>query len=171
LDAGVVSPSGRYASNSSVPAAFQSRLRGDGPRREFLLAEGNGSADVTLTQRDLRELQLAKAAIAAGFRRMLEFGGLKVSQVEHLYLAGAFGSHLDPRASVRIGLLPGLPVERVVPIGNAAGSGAKMAVFSRAMRQVAADIAAKTRYIELSSDARFNELFVEEMAYPEGAGS
>lgn len=170
LEEGLVTASGRFLPPDSTPERWSSVLRGEGMQRRFVLsANGNGLHDgeVALTQRDVRELQLAKAAIGAGIRRLLDFAGLGPDDVEHVYLAGAFGSHLDPRSAIRIGLLPGLSQERVVPVGNAAGAGAKMVLYSREMRDLAVKIAQGTEYIELSTDPKFNELFVEEMNFPE----
>jgi uncharacterized 2Fe-2S/4Fe-4S cluster protein (DUF4445 family) len=169
LDAGLLQTSGRYLPSDATPGAWASFLQKEGAQREFILASngaGGPGSDVVLTQRDVRELQLAKAAIAAGILRLMECAGMAPDDVEHIYLAGAFGSHLDPKASERIGLLAGLPSTRVVVIGNAAGSGAKMVLYSRQMRDIVSAIAAKTRYVELSSDPKFNDLFVQEMDFP-----
>ena len=169
LDERLLSPSGRFPPGDSTPARWAAHFRNEGMEREFVLspdgAEGSRPA-VVLTQRDVRELQLAKAAIAAGIRRLLDYAGSSPREVEHVYLAGAFGSHLDPEASIRIGLLPGVSRGRVVPIGNAAGAGAKMVLYSCGMRDVAMRLAEDIHYIELSADPAFNDLFVKEMDFP-----
>ena len=87
---------------------------------------------VYLSQRDVRELQFAKAAISTGWTLLLEELGLEHGDVQQVLLAGSFGSYLSPAAAVRIGLVPKLPVLRIVSAGNVAGEGAKMALLSRA---------------------------------------
>jgi uncharacterized 2Fe-2S/4Fe-4S cluster protein (DUF4445 family) len=167
LDAGLLLPSGAFAQGRASPLARRLRRRGKG--YEFVVARGRETfyrRDITLTQQDVRQLQLAKAAIAAGLRRLLAYAGLGVEELEHIYLAGAFGSHLDPSAARRIGLLPGIPLERVVAVGNAAGGGARMALLSREMGAAARRIADSISYLELSSDPHFSELFIEELAFP-----
>jgi uncharacterized 2Fe-2S/4Fe-4S cluster protein (DUF4445 family) len=169
LDAKLVSSSGRFPPADSLPEPWAPFFRGEGLQRQFdLSSDGAGRHDggVYLSQKDVRELQLGKAAIAAGIRRLLDYAHLTPDDVEHVYLAGAFGSHLDPWAATRIGLLPGLSQERVVAVGNAAGAGAKMVLYSQKMREMVVHIAEDTRYVELSSDIEFNELFMNEMDFP-----
>ena len=126
--------------------------------------------EIVLTQRDIRELQLAKGAMSAGMRRLLDCGGVKVSQLDRIFLAGSFGTSLDPQAARRIGLLPPVPLEKVVAVGNAAGAGAKLVLCSTAMRETAARMAESTMYLDLSSDSEFNRLFEEALTFPGPAG-
>src|SRR5213075_812208 len=105
-----------------------------GQERVFVLHwRGPGHAaenSIYLSQRDVRELQFAKAAIATGWRILLEEAGLAPEDVKQVLLAGSFGSYLSPASAIRIGLVPQVPVPRVVPAGNVAGEGAKMALLS-----------------------------------------
>jgi len=169
LEVRLLLPSGRFVPEGETPVSWGPFLRNEGTQREFVLSFNDTrdiGSDVVVTQKDVRELQLAKAAIAAGIRRLLEYAGLAADGVDHIYLAGAFGSHLDPKAAMGIGLLPGLPLERVVAVGNAAGAGAKMLLHSRQMREAAVRMAQGIHYVELSADPKFNDLFVQEMEFP-----
>jgi uncharacterized 2Fe-2S/4Fe-4S cluster protein (DUF4445 family) len=119
---------------------------------------------VVVTQRDVREVQLAKGAIAAGLRLLLRRLQLEPADLEHLYLAGAFGNYVDRRSAHRIGLLP-VPVERVIPIGNAALLGAKLATFEDDCEfQTLRD---RTEHVPLHVDPGFQDVFADEMLFPE----
>ena len=126
---------------------------------------GNGQ-DITLTQRDITELQLAKAAIHAGISTLLELTDTKVGDVQEVAVAGAFGSYLDLRSAVAIGLLPKLPNARYLQIGNAAGTGAKMAVLSKAERERARAIARNATRIELKQHRIFDRLLARATRFP-----
>ena len=130
-------------------------------RRAFPLAPG-----VTLTLRDVRELQLAKAAISAGIRILLAEWGAQASDVERLYLAGAFGNYVRRSSARRIGMID-FPDAKTEPIGNTALLGAKLALFATDQGAVIERIRARTKHISLASNPRFQEIFVDEMAFPE----
>jgi len=121
---------------------------------------------VYLSQRDVRELQFAKAAIATGWRLLLEEFGAQVGDVQQVLLAGSFGSYLSAASAVRIGLVPKVPVMRIVSAGNVAGEGAKMALLSVRERAGARTLLEEVRYVELSDRTDFNDLFVEQLAFP-----
>jgi uncharacterized 2Fe-2S/4Fe-4S cluster protein (DUF4445 family) len=123
---------------------------------------------VYLSQRDVRELQFAKAAIATGWRLLLEEVGLKQEDVQQVLLAGSFGSYLSPASAVGIGLVPKLPVVRIVSAGNVAGEGAKMVLLSATERSGALTLLDEVRYVELSDRADFQDKFVAELALPAG---
>jgi uncharacterized 2Fe-2S/4Fe-4S cluster protein (DUF4445 family) len=116
---------------------------------------------VAITQRDVRELQLAKAAIAAGLRMLLEELGKKEEDVHAFYLAGAFGNTLGVESAERIGLFQ-FGSEKTVPVGNAALRGAKIALLSRD-GGVPAGVQERIRFLNMSARPRFQELFAEEM--------
>ncbi|HOC54873.1 MAG TPA: ASKHA domain-containing protein [Verrucomicrobiota bacterium] len=123
---------------------------------------------VSLSQRDIRELQLAKGAIAAGLRILLEQWGATKADLSQVFLAGAFGNYINHASARRIGLLD-FTADRVRPAGNTALLGAKLALFSLPEHDTAyAEIRAKVRHVSLNEDARFQEIFVEEMAFPAG---
>ncbi len=136
---------------------------------EFLVvpALNSGSEhDIALTQHDITELQLAKAAIFAGIATLLEITGTNVGEVQEMVVAGAFGSYLDLRSAVAIGLLPRLPNATYSQIGNAAGAGAKLALISRAGREQARSIAERVTRIELKQHENFNRLLAKATQLP-----
>ena len=149
--------------------ALAARLTRVGEERVFVLhsphPEADASDTVYLSQRDVRELQFAKAAISTGWTLLLEQLGLQHDDVQQVLLAGSFGSYLSPAAAVRIGLVPRLPVLRIVSAGNVAGEGAKMALLSVRERAGAKALLEEVEYVELSDRADFNDRFVEQLAF------
>ncbi len=119
---------------------------------------------VALTQTDIRQLQLAKGAIAAGIRIILQQWGATFDDVNRLYLAGAFGNYVNRLSAQRIGLLQ-MPLTKVVPSGNTALLGAKIALFNP---NPEANEYAALRKISLNEDPRFQDVYVEEMVFPAG---
>ena len=129
---------------------------------EILLAgKESGSDAITLTQRDIREIQLAKAAIRAGIQLLLESQGCTEEEIGQIIIAGAFGTYIDVASAVTIGMLPSLPLDRFKQVGNAAGAGARMALLSKEKREEAKHLAAKTNYLELATAANFNRTFAQ----------
>lgn len=126
---------------------------------EFVLAEREGREPITVSQKDVRELQMAKAAIRAGIDALIEAEGLTEGAVDEVILAGAFGTYLDVESAIEINMLPALPPERYKQVGNAAGTGARLALVSRAQRALAREIALRDRYIELGCIPGFNRKF------------
>jgi uncharacterized 2Fe-2S/4Fe-4S cluster protein (DUF4445 family) len=120
---------------------------------------------VSVSQADIRELQLAKGAIAAGLRMLLETIGAAPSDLSQIYLAGAFGNYVNTTSAVRIGLIR-FPVERIEPVGNSALRGAKMALFSddRSWETLAAGI----EHVSLHANPHFQDIYVDEMSFPQG---
>ena len=114
----------------------------------------------------MRELQFAKAAISTGWTLMLEELGVDTSDVQQVLLAGSFGSYLSPASAVRIGLVPKLPVLRIISAGNVAGEGAKMTLLSVQERNGAQALLEEVRYVELSDRPDFNDRFVDQLAFP-----
>jgi uncharacterized 2Fe-2S/4Fe-4S cluster protein (DUF4445 family) len=139
---------------------------GDGGMREFVLVseeERGGQAAITLTQKDIQELQLAKGAIRAGIQILLETRGLAEQTIDRVIIAGAFGTYIDVSSAMAIGMLPTLPLERFEQVGNAAGIGAKLALISRSKRAEAQDIARRVDYIELATIPHFRRTFARAM--------
>jgi len=133
-------------------------------QREFILVskeERKGKPPITITQRDVRELQLAKAAIRTGIQMLLETSGCAEDDVEQVIVAGAFGTYIDISGAAAIGMLPPLPLDRFSQVGNAAGMGAKMALISLKSRAQAEDIASMVSYIELASTPSFQPTFMQ----------
>ena len=147
------------------------RLGGPGIRevdgvREFVMADEKTSANnraITVTQQDVRELQLAKGAIRSGIEALLHDAGITAGDVDQVIIAGAFGTYIDVESAMTIGLLPRLPLERVSQVGNAAGTGARMALTSRAQRQQALALAQRVRYIELARTPKFARNYAQAM--------
>jgi uncharacterized 2Fe-2S/4Fe-4S cluster protein (DUF4445 family) len=169
---GLLDASGRFIPEedavASVPA-LADRLTKIGEERVFVLHRPTPDTDVSecvyLSQRDVRELQFAKAAISTGWSLLLEDLGLEHRDVQQVLLAGSFGSYLSPASAVRIGLVPQLPVLRIVAAGNVAGEGAKMALLSLRERQGADVLLEEVRYVELSDRPDFQDAFVEQLGF------
>jgi uncharacterized 2Fe-2S/4Fe-4S cluster protein (DUF4445 family) len=156
--AGIVNRTGRMGQHP--------RLREKDGQREFVLvsqAERDGAPAITVTQRDVRELQLAKGAMRTGIQALLESDGLREEDIEQVIIAGAFGTYIDVSSAITIGMLPALPLERFRQVGNAAGTGARLALVARSQRLEAQAIARRVRYIELGTLPRFNDIFAESM--------
>jgi uncharacterized 2Fe-2S/4Fe-4S cluster protein (DUF4445 family) len=126
-----------------------------------VLAERPGSSPVTITQKDIRELQLAKAAIRLGIQALLEDAGLAEDQLDQVIIAGAFGTFIDVESAITIGMLPELPLERFKQVGNAAGTGARLALVSQQERARAIHIARRDGYLELAKLPDFGTKFAE----------
>ncbi len=144
------------------------RVREDVDGKEFVLvdekdSEQGSSRTITITQRDVREVQLAKGAMRAGITALLHNLGREEEEIDQVIIAGAFGSYIDPMSAVAIGMLPPLPASRFKQVGNAAGTGAKLALISREQRALAEDIARRVHYIELASLPNFGKLFAGAM--------
>jgi uncharacterized 2Fe-2S/4Fe-4S cluster protein (DUF4445 family) len=169
---GLLDSSGRLVPDEAAPdiaPALADRLARIGEERVFLLHRPTPDTDpaecVYLSQRDVRELQFAKAAISTGWSLLLEQLGLEHRDVQQVLLAGSFGSYLSPASAVRIGLVPQLPVLRIVAAGNVAGEGAKMALLSVRERAGALALLKEVTYVELSDRPDFNDAFVEQLAF------
>jgi uncharacterized 2Fe-2S/4Fe-4S cluster protein (DUF4445 family) len=169
---GLLDSSGRFVPEEeagALAAGLAGRLTSIGQERVFVLHwRGAAEDSIYLSQRDVRELQFAKAAIATGWHILLEEAGLTQADVKQVLLAGSFGSYLSPAAAIRIGLVPKVPVQRVVPAGNVAGEGAKMALLSLRERAGGLALLEEVRYVELSDRADFNDRFVEQLNFPGG---
>lgn len=165
---GVVSEAGRLLpphALSHLPTALRSRLSPYNGESSFLLSH-SPSGPLSLTQGDIRQVQLAKAAIAAGASLLLENVGLKPADLDAVLLAGAFGAFVTKDSTLTLGLLPSVPRDKVRAVGNAAGSGASLALLSLEARRLADQLAKSVRYIELSSHLPFQNMFVEAMSFP-----
>jgi uncharacterized 2Fe-2S/4Fe-4S cluster protein (DUF4445 family) len=170
---GLLDASGRFIPDEQaaerVPG-LSDRLTVVGKERVFVLHRSSPEAapedSVYLSQRDVRELQFAKAAISTGWTLLLEQLGVEPRDVQQVLLAGSFGSYLSPAAAVRIGLVPPLPVLRIVSAGNVAGEGAKMSLLSVQERAGAAALLKEVSYVELSDRTDFNDRFVDLLAFP-----
>jgi len=147
------------------------RLNADHPRvrsyrklREFILVskeERGGKSAITITQRDVRELQLAKAATRSGIQALLEAIGVTEKEIKQVIIAGAFGTYINVASAIEIGMLPSLPLARFLQAGNAAGMGAKLSLISLKQRAQAQALTSRVRYIELASAPDFEHVFMQ----------
>ena len=123
--------------------------------------------NVTLTQKDVREVQLAKAAIRAGIELLCQAMDVTPEDIRQVYLAGAFGNYMDPASACRIGMLPPVLLDRVTPIGNAAGEGSRLCALSRAEFDYAKKLASETEFLELASMPDFQDMYVDALEFGE----
>ena len=170
---GLLDSSGRLVPGeraAELAPGLADRLTTLGAERVFVLhwlgEPGDVSRSVYLSQRDVRELQFAKAAIATGWHILLEEAGLQPADIQQVLLAGSFGSYLSPANAIRLGLVPAVGVLRVVSAGNVAGEGAKMALLSVRERAGGLALLEEVRYVELSDRADFNDRFVDQLSFP-----
>jgi len=164
LKVGLIDSSGRFIMDNDTP-----RLRGRGRGAEFVIAwkdETASSHDIVVTQSDIREIQLAKAAIYTGTSILMRHRRIKPDDIRMVYLAGAFGNYIDPQNAKVIGMYPDVPLERVRFVGNTAGSGARAALISMEARKTAERIAKKIRYVELGADPAFQDEFLKATYLP-----
>ena len=172
LRVGIIDAAGRMLEPTELPADLPAALRTravEANHREFVLVPKEATASgqaICITQEDIRELQLAKGAIAAGIWILIKEMGISKEQITQVFLAGAFGSCINPVSAQAIGLIPNLPPGRVATVGNAAGAGAQLALLSSSARKQAAKIAKDVEYIELSARTDFQEAFLAAMYFP-----
>lgn len=174
LDRGIVDTLGRMLDRDELRGAVPDYLlehlvEFDG-QNAFLLARAaagsGGERDVVITQRDIRQIQLAKGAISAGIALILRELSLEPADLDEILLAGAFGNYIRKSSAQRIGLLPSVPPERIRFVGNAASTGAKMALLSRTVRADADRIRRETRHLELAALPEFMNAFMDHMLFP-----
>jgi uncharacterized 2Fe-2S/4Fe-4S cluster protein (DUF4445 family) len=171
VHAGLLDRSGRFTDDETAARehpGLAARLTRVGEERVFVLhwrGDDPGHA-VYLSQRDVRELQFAKASIATGWNLLLRDLGIGPQDISQVLLAGSFGAYLTPLSAIRIGLVPDMPLPRIVSAGNVAGEGAKIAALSLRERAEARSILREVEYVELSGRADFNDLFVDQLAFP-----
>ncbi len=154
------SPLARRIATDPGPGGIEFIVRDPG---DVALPHGIAPARVALTQRDIRELQLAKAAIRAGAEALIAKAGIRAADIEQIVLAGAFGTYLDTHAAQAIGLLPSAPQARITALGNAAGEGAAVAVANCDAYREARRLARIIEHVELGADPRFMQVFADSM--------
>jgi len=159
LRAELIDASGRLR---SVPA-WGHRLRGEGKDLRFVLAEDPVS--VSLYQEDIRAFQLGKAAIRAGIDTLLRSAGVSASELDSVYVAGAFGTHLKAEYALGTGLLPAIPSQRIRAVGNTAGQGAAMVLLDEDLRAPVDALARQIANVELAAVPEFAERYLQQMAF------
>lgn len=163
LEYGLLAHSGRIIEPAAAEPIAPGRVRQAGPVREFVLAQGT---DVTLTQEDVRQLQLAKGAIGAGVDVLCARLGVRYEEVEGVYLAGVFGSFLKPAAAVTVGIFPAQMKDRVEFAGNAALTGAELMLASEKWWSRALSLSEMVQVVELSGDPEFEKAFIDKLSFP-----
>ena len=168
---GLLDHSGRFLAEEEAAVShpvLAERFATIGKERVFILEPRGTSPEdsVFISQRDIRELQFAKASIATGWNILLRDLGVEADEIQQVLLAGSFGAYLTPLSAVRIGLVPRLALPRIVSAGNVAGEGAKIAALSARERAEADAILREVEYVELSGRTDFNDLFIDQLAFP-----
>ncbi len=168
---GLIDKSGRFIPDEDAqerfPVLAQNLVKVEQERVFVLRWRGKDPAEsVFLSQRDVRELQFAKASISTGWHILAKELGIDPSDVSQVLLAGSFGSYLTPSSAIRIGLVPKLATTRIVSAGNVAGEGAKMIALSHRERAAADAILEEVEYVELSGRTDFNDAFIDMLAFP-----
>lgn len=170
LQYGIVESSGKMLSKDEMthPIALQmrDRLTGEGMHQEFVIYESD-ACRIVITQKDVREIQLAKGAILAGIRLLLREYGAELSDITKVYLAGTFGNFLRKESIRAIGLIPSeIPIEKMEFVGNAACSGAKLALISRSERSRAEHVSRMVKHINLATFPGFQDTFTDSLFFP-----
>ena len=160
--AGILQPDGRFS-----PTHASDRLSWEGRKGMYLLAtpeQTTSGKPIYVTQDDVRNIQLAKAALYAGAKLLMKRAGIE--RVERIVLAGAFGSYIDPLYALVLGMIPDCDPAKVLAVGNAAGDGARIALLNRAKRAEASELAVRARYIETAVAEDFQDEFVGAIHIP-----
>jgi uncharacterized 2Fe-2S/4Fe-4S cluster protein (DUF4445 family) len=162
--AGIIEKSGAFKKEQK---SNRFRKNPETGQSEFVIAwakETSIGKDIVITQKDIRQIQLAKGALHCGCKLMMRRMG--IDKVDRVKIAGAFGTHVDPKKALVMGLFPDCPVEKIVSVGNAAGDGARIALLNRQKRDEANRIARDVEYIELTVEEGFQKEFMEAMQIP-----
>jgi len=171
LDARVIDPTGliQVEARDALPPRLAERMVMRGEERQFIVlrpGEAGATREIVLTQDDVRQVQLAKGAIASGVQMLLHVSGVPPASVAELMLAGGFGNYVSIPSAIRIGLIPALPGDRVRYVGNAASLGAQLCLLSESERARAAEVAARIEHVSLAAHPDFEQIFVDCMNFP-----
>ena len=159
LSLGLIDETGRIKTHRQVPYKYHRYLGDDEEENDCIFL----TDEVYITQDDIRKLQLAKGAVAAGIAVLMQARGLKCDDIGQVFIAGGFGSVLDKHSAAGIGMIPAELVDRTVAIGNAAAGGAMIAATDPNAEKRLDEIAKSMRYIELSSDENFSDEYIRQM--------
>ncbi|HBO84205.1 MAG TPA: metal-binding protein [Deltaproteobacteria bacterium] len=171
LDAGIIDKTGRIKARDELYENIANRIveqrlgvRGQGLGNAFLLYKDT-KKEITITQNDVREIQLAKGAIQAGIKILLNKAKVGINNIEKVFIAGAFGSNIKKESLAQIGVIEKEWLDKVIFVGDAALEGAKLALCSEEKRNEAEEIAIQTKHLSLSGSAHFQEEFMKEMGF------
>lgn len=175
LETGIMDEMGRMVDDDELEseealACASQIIHLESGMKAFLLADASESGDgqpVYLSQKDIREVQLAKSAMAAGVTLMADTLGIEVGEIQKVMIAGAFGNYMSPHSACGIGMIPQELEDRIVPIGNAAGEGAKIAALNYEEYKRCQRIAENCEFLELATHPDFQDTFVDMMEFPE----
>ena len=167
LKAGIIDRRGKFKPENSYvykdsKGVFQYILN-----PSFYKNGNNKDENISINQKDIVEIQLAKSAIRSGIGILLEDAGIEFKEISKVVIAGAFGSYIDPRNVINIGMFPKISLSKISQVGNAAGVGAKMVLVSLKERKIAEKIAHRTRYLEITVFPDFFNLFAKNTQFPE----
>src|SRR5665648_71151 len=170
LKTGIINKSGRLLLSAEMEGVqlsddLKSRLRENPSGREFVIVSKKDKADIIITQKDIREVQLAKGAIYSGIMLLLSELNEEIKNIDRIILGGAFGSYLNKVSAVEIGILPDIDLDKIISAGNTAGTGASLVLLSEAERKKAIHLAQKTEHIELADCSNFQEEFLKAMTF------
>src|SRR5213596_903587 len=172
LDTGVIDWTGliRVEAREALPPKLRERVVMRGEERQVIIlrpGEAGARAEIVLTQDDVRQVQLAKGAIASGVLMLQHVAGVPDARVAELMLAGGFGNYLSIASAIRIGLIPALPLSRVRYVGNAASLGAQLCLLSEDERARADAISSRIEHVSLAAHPDFERIFVDAMNFPQ----
>jgi uncharacterized 2Fe-2S/4Fe-4S cluster protein (DUF4445 family) len=171
LDAGVIDWTGliQVEAREALPPKLRARVGRRGEERQVVVlrpGEAGARHEIVLTQDDVRQVQLAKGAIASGVAMLQHVAGISNERVAELLLAGGFGNYISIRSAVRIGLIPPLPEQKIRYVGNAASLGAQLCLLSETERERAERVAARIEHVSLAAHPDFEAIFVDAMNFP-----
>lgn len=172
LNVGIVDSSGRILRPENIKndlgMKHKDRLKSVDGVRSFVIAENTQTGkEIYISQKDIREFQLAKGAIAAGIQILLNEYGAEVNDIDEVFLAGGFGSYLNDESVCRVGMIPEELLGKITSIGNGAGAGAKLIMLSEEEYKVSETLSEKIDYIELSVYPKFDGVFLNELKFEE----
>ena len=170
LDSGIINKRGRIiskedAEKQGMAPELTERIADIDGMSEFVLFKKDDGRQITITQNDIREVQLAKGAVAAGINLMLQKIGRSAGEIEEVLIAGAFGSYIDRKSAMRIGLLPQVESEKIHSAGNAAGAGVSMALLSKKELENAEELPSIITHLELAEEKDFQNVYMKAMAF------
>lgn len=173
LDAGVIDETGRIMDPEDLPEKYKNLaacIKHEPSGNNFILVSAEKSPTGTaifLAQKDVRELQLAKGAILAGIRILCDRMEIRPEGISEVLLAGAFGNYVRKESALRVGLIPNISPSRIKTVGNAAGTGACMALLSEKYQKEADRLSEKTEYVELGGHSEFQNIFADSLLFPD----
>jgi uncharacterized 2Fe-2S/4Fe-4S cluster protein (DUF4445 family) len=162
--AGIITSSGEIRKESQIPG-----VRIQDRKAEFLIAEKEQTAidkDIVVSQQDIRQIQLAKAAVYTGVLMSMKHLEVELDDIKKVYVAGAFGTYLNAQSARNIGMYHDVPLNRIRYVGNAAGAGARALLKSTALREVASKLAKDIRYFHLGNEPDFQKEFLDALYFP-----